>query len=242
MNAQAANSSQPVAASPCQTPAALRQAGDGLPPFNPGGVTSTTSAVAVDLSSRTLILASSSPYRRSLLERFRLPFEVRVPDLDETPLPGETPMQLVARLAAAKAAMIAARQPEAVVIGSDQVAAHDGREAGKPGSIEQARRQLQGFSGATVDFLTAISVQCAQTGFRRDRTVSTEVAFRTLSADEIRRYVELDGPMDCAGAFRSEAAGSALLRYMRSDDPSAIIGLPLIALAEALREAGFDLP
>lgn len=191
---------------------------------------------------RTLILASSSPYRRGLLERLQLPFETVVPDIDESPLPGERPQALVARLAAAKAAVVAARSPGAVVIGSDQVAVHGARIIGKPGTAERAREQLAAFSGQTVEFLTAVSVQCRDTGQRHDRTVVTEAAFRTLTADEIRRYVERDRPFDCAGAFRSEAAGSALLRHLRSDDPTAIVGLPLIAIAAALREAGYPIP
>jgi septum formation protein len=191
---------------------------------------------------RKLILASSSPYRKLLLERLQLPFEATAPAIDESPLPGESPSALVARLAARKAAVVAARNPAAVVIGSDQVAVHRARIVGKPGTTERAREQLAAFSGDSVEFLTAVSVQCRETGQRHDRTVITEVAFRTLTADEIRRYVRLDRPLDCAGAFRSEAAGGALLRYMRSDDPSAIVGLPLIAVAAALREAGFAVP
>jgi septum formation protein len=191
---------------------------------------------------RTLILASSSLYRRQLLERLGLPFTVIVPDIDERPVSGESPRTLVARLAAEKAAAVAAGNARAVVVGSDQVALHDDRAVGKPGDLERACRQLQAFSGATVEFLSAFSVQCAETGFRHDEIVPTEVAFRTLSAEAIRRYVERDRPLDCAGAFRSEAAGSMLLRRLRSDDPTAIVGLPLIALSAALRKAGFALP
>lgn len=191
---------------------------------------------------RTLILASSSPYRKSLLARLGLPFEVCSPATDETHRPDEPPAELAARLAREKAASVARRFPQAVVIGSDQVAVHRGRIIGKPGTAERARRQLERFSGESVDFITAISVQCQQSGLRYEATVATEVAFRPLSGAEIRRYVDLDQPTDCAGAIRSEAAGPTLLSAMRSSDPTAIIGLPLIAVAAALRLAGFTLP
>jgi septum formation protein len=191
---------------------------------------------------RTLILASSSPYRKALLERIGLPFEVCSPDTDEDPRPAEPPAELVARLAREKAAAVAHRFPQAVVIGSDQVAVHAGAIIGKPGTVEQACRQLERFSGDTVDFLTAVSVQCLESGLSRAATIGTQVAFRPLSGSEIRRYVDLDQPLDCAGAFRSEAAGPTLLRSMQSSDPTAIIGLPLITVAAALREAGYALP
>jgi septum formation protein len=191
---------------------------------------------------RTLILASSSPYRKALLERIGLPFEVCSPDTDEGPRPAEPPAELVARLAREKAAAVARRFPQAVVIGSDQVAVHAGAIIGKPGTVERACRQLERFSGDTVDFLTAVSVQCLESGLSRAATIGTQVAFRPLSGSEIRRYVDLDQPLDCAGAFRSEAAGPTLLRSMQSSDPTAIIGLPLITVAAALREAGYALP
>jgi len=191
---------------------------------------------------RSLVLASTSPYRKLLLERLGIPFEVYSPQIDETAQPGETPARLVRRLAAEKAEAVSRRLPAAVVIGSDQLALHDGGVVGKPGTAARARRQLASFSGSRVDFLTAISVRCADSGFRFDNTVTTEVRFRSLSESEIRRYVARDNPVDCAGGFKSEATGTALLQAMRSDDPTAIIGLPLICLAEALRQAGFDLP
>jgi septum formation protein len=177
-----------------------------------------------------------------LLERLGLPFEVQSPSVDESPQPGETPGRQVKRLAAAKAEAVSQCRPAAVVIGSDQLAVHEGRVLGKPGSAAGARRQLTAFSGSRVDFLTAISIRCAETGFHFERTVTTEVRFRTLSPAEIRRYVALDHPVDCAGGFKSEASGTALLHAMRSDDPTAIVGLPLISVAEALRQAGFDAP
>jgi septum formation protein len=171
-----------------------------------------------------------------------LPFEVCAPALDEAPRPHEPPAGLAARLAREKAASLARRFPQAVVLGSDQVAVHQGDIIGKPGTLELACRQLERFSGDAVEFLTAISVQCLETGLRCEETIGTEVVFRTLSATEIRRYVERDQPLDCAGAFRSEAAGPTLLRAMHSSDPTAIIGLPLIAVSAALRQAGFTLP
>ena len=164
------------------------------------------------------------------------------PELNEAPRPDEPPAALAARLAREKAASLARRFPQAVVIGSDQVAVHRGQIHGKPGSVEQACRQLERFSGDAVEFLTAISVQCLEDGLCCEETIGTEVVFRTLSAAEIRRYVDRDQPLDCAGAFRSEAAGPTLLRAMHSSDPTAIIGLPLIAVSAALRQAGYRLP
>ena len=191
---------------------------------------------------RSLVLASSSPYRKLLLDRLGLPFEVVSPGIDETPGGGEPGPQLVARLADEKALAVTRHFPTSVVIGCDQVAVHQGRVIGKPGTVARAREQLASFSGSQVDFLSALSIRCRQSGFHFATTVVTEVFFRTLSDDEIRRYVERDNPVDCAGGFKSEATGTSLLRAMRSDDPTAIIGLPLISLAAALRDAGYELP
>jgi len=191
---------------------------------------------------RSLILASSSPYRKLLLERLGIPFDVQAPAIDETRQPGESPDRMVERLAQSKAAIVARRVPAAVVIGSDQVAVHGGEVVGKPGSTEGARRQLAAFSGRQVDFLTAVSVQCLELALRFSACVVTQVCFRDLNEGEIRRYIARDNPIDCAGSFKSEAAGAALLRSMQSADPTAIIGLPLISVAQALREAGFDVP
>ncbi len=191
---------------------------------------------------RALILASTSPYRRLLLERLGLPFEVVGPGIDEIPRPGEAPDTLAARLADEKALAVARRFPQAVVIGSDQVAVHAGRIIGKPGTPDEARRQLASFSGGQVVFLSAFSLRRLEDGFRHEGIVETEVLFRELTDGEIRRYVERDRPVDCAGGFRSEATGSALLQAMTSSDPTAIIGLPLIAVSEGLREAGFGVP
>ena len=187
-----------------------------------------------------LILASTSPYRRELLARLRLPFEVMAPDTDETPAPGETPADLAARLALAKAASVVQRMPAAVVIGSDQVATLDGCEPiGKPGNAERARRQLKAASGRTMRFHTAFAVLAP----RRPEIVETvviDVRFRTLTDAEIDRYLALEQPFDCAGAARSEGLGIALLEAMSTDDPTALIGLPLIRVAAALRAVGLD--
>ena len=177
-----------------------------------------------------------------MLERMVPVFETRPPDTDETPLAGETPEALVQRLALEKARSVARRNPDALVIGSDQVAECGGRIAGKPGGLEKARQQLQAFSGKTVNFLSAFAIVRENTGFVFERTVTTEVAFRLLTDLEIDRYLERDQPFDCAGSFRSEANGPALLERMRSDDPTAIMGLPLIELARGLRQGGLLLP
>jgi septum formation protein len=187
-----------------------------------------------------LILASTSAYRRALLERLSLPFEAAAPAVDETPLAGESPDQLSARLALAKARAVAAKHPGAVVIGSDQVATTpDGRILGKPGTVERAVEQLQAASGRAVVFLTAVAVvhPDGSCDTHTDRTVAV---FRSLSEAEIRRYVDLDRPLDCAGSFRSEALGAALLERVENLDPTGLIGLPLVWLANALRRAGLD--
>lgn len=189
-----------------------------------------------------LILASSSPYRKLLLERLGIPFEICVPSVDESALETESAAQLVSRLAETKARTIAGEYPSATVIGSDQVAVCDGAIVGKPGSAELAVGQLQEFSGRTVQFLTAVYLLNAPRRVEYRRTVVTDVCFRQLSLDEIHRYVALDKPFDCAGSFKSEAAGISLLNAMNSTDPTAIVGLPLIAVAEALRQAGFTVP
>jgi septum formation protein len=189
-----------------------------------------------------LILASSSPYRKMLLDRLGIPFEVRSPAVDESRQAGESPERMVERLAALKAAAVAQGSPAAVVIGSDQVALYDGQVVGKPGNVARARQQLSSFSGRQVDFLTAVSVQCLEAQLSFAACVLTEVCFRDLSKAEIERYIARDNPVDCAGSFKSEAAGSTLLRSMRSSDPTAIVGLPLISVAEALRQAGYAVP
>jgi septum formation protein len=187
-----------------------------------------------------LILGSSSRYRRELLERLRLPFEVCSPDVDETPLSGESPAALAQRLALSKAHAVALRFPAAVVIGSDQVADLDGEPIGKPGTHERAVEQLQRMSGRSVVFQTAVAVVCAQSGYAKVELASVRVSFRSLGADEIEHYLRLEQPYDCAGSAKCETLGITLLSGIDSDDPTALVGLPLIRTSQMLREAGLD--
>ena len=177
-----------------------------------------------------------------LLERLGIPFDILSPAVDESPLDGEQASELVRRLATDKARAAALQFPSSLVIGSDQLAVCNEEIVGKPGNAENAIRQLQTFCGQSVLFLTAVSVFCSETAFHYQHTVVTDVRFRELSNEEIRRYVALDNPIDCAGSFKSEAAGISLLQSMTSEDPTAIIGLPLITVSEALRQAGFQAP
>jgi septum formation protein len=188
-----------------------------------------------------LILASTSVYRRELLERLRLPFDTARPETDETPQPGEPPRALALRLAEAKALAVAPKRPGAWVLGSDQVAELDGRPLGKPGGFEAAATQLASMSGREVVFHTGLCLARAGDAARVecDRTV---VRLRTLGADEIARYLDAEQPFDCAGSFRSEGLGIVLFDAIESVDPTALIGLPLIATARLLRSAGFQLP
>lgn len=189
-----------------------------------------------------IILASTSPYRRELLARLRLPFTTAKPHVDETRLAGEAPAALASRLALAKAQAVAAQHPAAIVIGSDQVA-HIGDEIfSKPGTAERARAQLRQMSGQTVLFQTALALIRQQDGIVLQESEPTEVRFRTLTDAEITRYVEMEQPLDCAGSAKAEALGISLLDALRSDDPTAIIGLPLIRLAHMLRTLGVALP
>lgn len=189
-----------------------------------------------------LVLASTSRYRRTLLERFALPFETARPDTDETPLAGETPPQTANRLAEAKARAVAAGLPDALIIGSDQVAHRGGEVFGKPGSRANAIAQLQRMRGETIVFHTALALLNTRSGRLQSTSVPTEVRFRMLSDEEIERYVDKEQPFDCAGSAKSEALGITLLEYLRGDDPTALIGLPLIALANLLRNEGVQLP
>lgn len=186
-----------------------------------------------------LILASTSAYRRQLLGRIVPQFTVDSPAVDEAPLPGEPPGQTASRLARAKARAVASRQPGAIVIGSDQVAELDGRRLGKPGDAATARVQLQAASGRTVDFHTAVCVIDAA-GTLHEAIDLTRVRFRFLGAADIERYVDREKPFDCAGAFKAEALGIALFEAIESSDPTALIGLPLIATCRLLRDAGID--
>ena len=191
---------------------------------------------------RPLVLGSTSVYRRELLQRLRLPFTVAAPDVDETALPGETPHALALRLARAKAHAVAAQHPGAVVIGSDQVADLAGHALGKPGSHERAAAQLALMSGHSVVFQTAVAVVCHATGFEQVDLAPVEVRFRALSEDEIERYLRAEQPYDCAGSAKSEGLGISLLDAIVSDDPTALIGLPLIRTCRLLRAAGLVLP
>ncbi|KGM57537.1 septum formation inhibitor Maf [Lysobacter arseniciresistens ZS79] len=187
-----------------------------------------------------LVLASTSPYRRELLARLGIAFDTARPEVDETPLPGESPTDLACRLAVAKAAAVAAGG-DAWVIGSDQVAELDGRALGKPGSRERAIGQLQSMSGRAVEFRTGVCVAGGD-GVPRFSLDTTVVRFRTLGDDEIARYVDAEQPFDCAGSFKSEGLGITLFEAIETRDPTALVGLPLIETARLLRAAGFTLP
>lgn len=191
---------------------------------------------------RPLILGSTSPYRRELLSRLRLPFETASPNVDETPTPGEAPRELALRLALAKAQEVAKRHPDAIVIGSDQVADLNGHPLGKPGTHERAVAQLQQMRNQTVIFQTAVAVVCQTSGFAQTELAAIEVRFRDLSDAEIERYLRAEQPYDCAGSAKSEGLGIALLDAIVSDDPTALIGLPLIRTSRLLRAAGVTLP
>ncbi len=190
---------------------------------------------------RTLVLGSTSRYRRELLERLNLPFEVTAPHVDETPLPGEAPRALALRLALAKARAVAQTHPEAVVIGSDQVADLDGLPLGKPGNHERAVQQLRQMRGHTVVFQTALAVVCLATGFEQVDLAAVRVKFRDLTDTEIENYLQAEKPYDCAGSAKSEGLGIALLEAIDNDDPTALVGLPLIRTARMLRAAGVQL-
>jgi septum formation protein len=190
---------------------------------------------------RPLILGSTSRYRRELLGRLALSFEVVSPEVDETPLPGEAPATLALRLALAKARAVAANHPDAVVIGSDQVADLNGLPLGKPGSHERAVAQLRQMRGQTVVFQTAVAVVCRQSGFEQLELAPVRVQFRKLSDDEIENYLRIEQPYDCAGSAKSEGLGIALLESIHSDDPTALIGLPLIRTCRMLQAAGITL-
>lgn len=194
-----------------------------------------------DSAPRQLVLGSTSAYRRELLQRLRVPFTVAAPDVDETPQPGETPLALARRLALAKARAVAAQHPDCVVIGSDQVADLDGEPLGKPGTHERAVAQLQKMRGKTVVFQTAVAVVCQANGFQQEDVAPVRVVFRDLSDAEIENYLRAETPYDCAGSAKSEGLGIALLASIDNDDPSALVGLPLIRTSRMLRAAGIPL-
>jgi septum formation protein len=187
-----------------------------------------------------LILASTSRYRRDLLSRLRLPFDVISPQVDETPQPGEAPAALAVRLALAKAQAVALSHPDAVVIGSDQVADLDGLPIGKPGTHERATAQLRQLSGRRAVFQTAVAVVRGDAGYAQVLLAPVTVHFRVLDENEIERYLRLEEPYDCAGSAKCETLGIALLESIDSDDPTALIGLPLIRTCALLRAAGLD--
>lgn len=190
----------------------------------------------------SLVLASGSAPRRDLLARLGLPFSIDPADIDERPRPGERPADLVERLSIGKARAVAARRPGALVIGSDQAAVFGGVALGKPGTAARAREQLARFSDREVTFLTGVCVHDASTGNERYRLDTTRVRFRPLRREEIARYVAKDAPLQCAGAFKVESLGPSLFESVRSEDPTALQGLPLIQLSKLLREAGCALP
>jgi septum formation protein len=191
-------------------------------------------------SPAALVLGSTSPYRRALLARLRLPFEVDAPRVDETPQLGESPAHLASRLALAKAHEVASRHPHAVVIGADQVADLDGQPIGKPGTHARAVAQLQAMRGRSVVFHSALAVVRPATGFAQSLVAEVVVHFRDLSDAEIERYLRLEQPYDCAGSAKVETLGIALLAAIDSDDPTALEGLPLIRTCTLLRLAGID--
>lgn len=190
----------------------------------------------------TLVLGSTSRYRAELLRRLYPSFEQRSPGTDESPMPGETPRDRALRLAIAKARAAAEGLDDALVIGSDQVAELEGLVLDKPGTAERARAQLAASSGREVHFHTALCLHDTRTGQDRVHVDHTRVHFRSLDTDEIARYIEREQPLDCAGSFKCEGLGISLFQRIDNEDPSALIGLPLIALARLLREAGIALP
>lgn len=190
----------------------------------------------------TLVLGSSSPFRRELLERLGLPFECHNPDIDESARAGEAPRDLVARLSEAKARAVAQAWPQALIIGSDQVAVVDNEILGKPGNQEKAHAQLARLSGRTVTFLTGLCLYNSASDRVQLDVIPYRVDFRSLTPEQIERYLEQEQPYNCAGSFRSEALGVTLFKRMQGDDPSALVGLPLIRLVEMLAEEGVVLP
>ncbi len=189
-----------------------------------------------------LVLASSSPYRRRLLEQLQLPFECAAPDIDETPRPAETAEQLTRRLALTKASALAGRYPQHLIIGSDQVLLLDGQPVSKPGNHAAALDQLRRCSGRTVRFSTALCLLNSASGDHQLACEPFDVVFRELDDASIERYLQREQPYDCAGSFRMEGLGISLFQALRGDDPNSLIGLPLIRLCTMLRNEGVQLP
>ncbi len=197
--------------------------------------------VDASTTSRPLVLGSTSRYRRELLLRLQIPFDVVAPDVDESPLPGETPRAIAERLALVKARAVARIFPHAVIIGADQVADLNGLPLGKPGTYERAIVQLRQMRGQTVVFQTAVAVVCLESGFEQSSLAAVQVRFRHLTDGEIENYLHADQPYDCAGSARSEGLGIALLESIDSDDPTALVGLPLIRTCKMIQAAGLIL-
>lgn len=191
---------------------------------------------------QTLVLASSSPYRRELLARLHIPFEVMSPDVDETPLPNEKPQDTALRLAQLKARAVAGKFPDALIIGSDQVAMLGDTQLGKPHTFDNAKKQLTAASGRKMTFHTALCLYNGRTGHMQARVVPIGVQFRTLTEAQIERYLHKEQPYNCAGSAKSEGLGIALIERFEGDDPNALIGLPLIALVDMLNNEGVALP
>ncbi|MBK6742804.1 MAG: septum formation inhibitor Maf [Hydrogenophilales bacterium] len=187
-----------------------------------------------------LVLASTSPYRRELLARLGVPFDIAAPDVDETPLPGESPDDTAQRLSALKASAVAKRFPDALIIGSDQVALLDGRQIGKPGTHENAVEQLKAMRGKTLEFHTALSLLNARTGRIQTVNVPVRLVMREYSDAQIEAYLRKDQPYNCCGSARSESLGIALIARYETEDPNALVGLPLIKLVEMLANEGLD--
>ena len=191
------------------------------------------------MTCRQLVLASTSPFRRELLNRLEISFKTANPQTDESALPGESPEELALRLSEAKARAVVPLFPDALIIGSDQVAILDGQVNGKPGTHENATKQLQTMRGRTVNFFTGLCLLDAKTGEAHVRGIPTLVTFRNLSDEEIENYLRREQPYNCAGAAKSEGLGIAIIARMQGDDPNALVGLPLIALCDLFREVGF---
>lgn len=195
-----------------------------------------------NINSKTIILASSSPYRKALLERLKLSFTVESPDIDEQHKKGESIQEYVSRLAEEKSFAVASGHAGAIVIGSDQALEYDGKILGKPGSFEKAKQQLQSLSSKKITFYTGLCVTNTSTNQSEKDVISYHVYFRELNESAINNYLSLEQPYDCAGSFKSEKLGISLVSKMEGDDPTALIGLPLIRLSEMLRSQGVDLP
>jgi MAF protein len=189
-----------------------------------------------------LLLASSSPYRRQLLDKLGLDYQWRAPDIDETALPDEPPQDLVIRLATRKAKALASDFPDHLIIGSDQVAVLNGKILGKPGNIGKARKQLMAASGNSVTFLTGLCLFNSRTFHTQQSCEEYSVTFRELSEQQIEKYLQKDQPFNCAGSFKAEGLGISLFKKLQGDDPNTLIGLPLIALIDMLNEEGIDVP